>query len=317
MAIKWTDEMIKELLDTSSITQFSKKWGMSYNSAKNKRIILLAEKDEKIESIEEKGKVALEKQLEEVNATQISIVPSIILNIDNLIDKGTKFYLVDVMTNISTLDKSISDIEHILENSYKTLDNETLITLSKNIGILRNKRRLYKNEYNFLDNNRVNCDYFIKFIKDVENYSQRVCDKIYSTKVLKEELGKVHITNENNSELLKLRERVSQLEKESKLLNVPSNVNAYEKRLLVLEKFRVKQDRKNKRDKGEIVAIDNLSSNWKVLFEKLDSTTKKGILDECYSLLDDMYKQNSEVADYLVWNEVLPQCLYNKKYFLK
>lgn len=322
MAIKWTEEMKEELKNTKNLKTFADKYGMSRESARNKkkellRLIEEVENDSKSEEVKIEKEVKLKNILEEVNASNISIVPSIILNIDSLIDKGVKFYLVDVVANISALDKSISDIEHVLENSYKTLDNETLAILAKNIGILRSKRRLYKNEYSFLDNNRVNCDYFIKFIKDVESYSQRACDKLYSTKVLKEELGKVHITNVNNSELLKLREKVFQLEKEAKLLNTSSNIDVYKERLLALEKFRVKQDRKNKRDKREIVAVDNLSSNWKVLFEKLDSTTRKEMLDDCYSLLGDLYKDNSEVADYIVWNETLPQYLYDKKYFLK
>lgn len=214
--INWTDEMFKELLETTNITQFARKWGMSYNSASNKRDILLTENKkevkEEIEIIDKDEKVTLEKQLEDVNATQISIVPSIILNIDGLIEKGTKFYLSETMNNISTLDKSISDIVHVLEDEYENLNEKDSSILAKNIGMLRVKRRMYKNEYDFLNNNRINCDAFIKFIKDIREYSKKVCDSRYNTRVLKSELGRVRITSENNSELVKLREQVKQLE---------------------------------------------------------------------------------------------------------
>lgn len=256
----------------------------------------------------------MNQKLEDVNASQISIIPSVILNIDSLVDKGVRFYLADTANKISTLDKSISDIEHILENQYETLDDSTLITLSKNIGILRSKRRLYKNEHEFLDNNRVDCDSFIKFIKEVKNYSQKVCDKIYSTRVLKEELGKVHIVSENNSELVYLRRRVVELENAPKCNMDEATI----KRIIALEKFRIKQSRNMNREKGEIVPIDLLVGNWKELFNDMDSETKKGMLEDCY----DIYQKNDNiqdksVADYVVWNDILPKYLYNKRYFLK
>lgn len=326
--INWTKEMLEELKETNSITEFAKKYGMSYNSASSKRKslfgdykpVVIEEKKEVVEIVE--NETVLEEKLEEVNATTISIIPSIILNIDNLIEKGTKFYLAEVMNNVSTLDKSVSDIEHILEHQYRTLDKDSLATLSQNIGILKNKRRLYKNEYDFLDNNRVNCDSFIKFIKEIRNYSQKVCDKRYSTRVLKEELGKVHIINENNSELQKLRGMVKQLEHENNMLkeNLSNSTtdSSYIDRVLKLEKLRLKQERRIGREKGEIVYIDVLEPNWKELFNSMDSDTKKGMLKDCYDAFNaGAYIKEKAIADYIVWNEILPKYLYDKKYFIK
>lgn len=324
--INWTKEMLDELKDTNSITEFARKYGMSYPSASSKRKSLLSDyqhvviegKKEVIEIIE--NETVLEEKLEEVNATTISIIPSIILNIDSLIEKGIKFYLAEVMNNVSTLDKSVSDIEHILEHQYRTLDKDSLATLSRNIGILKKKRRLYKNEYDFLDNNRVNCDSFIKFIKDIRNYSQKICDKRYSTRVLKEELGAVHIINENNSELVYLRDTINKLDKENKQLknNHTNTDNCYVDRIIRLEKFRIKQERKINREKGNPVWIDKIYGNWKELFEKLDKETKESILKEVY----DKYREcnilhDKEIMDYIVWNDMLPNTLFIKGYFLK
>lgn len=316
MAIKWNNEMLEELVEADNLKEYASKWNMSYGSARNKKKSLLGNTNEtlNIEETSNVGSISLSEKLESVNASQISIIPSVILNIDSLIEKGVRFYLADTMNSISTLDKAISDVEHILENQYETLDDATLITLSKNIGILRNKRRIYKNEHEFLDNNRVDCDAFIKFIKEVKNYSQKVCDKMYNTRILKKELGEVHIVNENNSELIYLRGRVKELENIQKC-NMDEDAI---KRIIALEKFRIKQGRNIKREKGEVVPIDLLVGNWKELFNGMDSETKKGMLKDCY----DVYQKNDSikdksVADYVVWNEILPNYLYDKKYFIK
>lgn len=312
--IVWTNEMEKELLNTNDITKFSRKWGMSYNSANNKRIILLKE-------IEPKNDIQVEKTvLEEQNATIVSIIPSVILNIDSLIEKGTKFYLTDVVNNISNIDKSISDIEHILEYKYNTLSKEELATLSANIGKLRCKRRLYKNEYDFLDKNRFDCESFIKFIKEIRNYSQRICDKTYSTRVLKEELGKVHIVNENNSKLSELKELVEALKNENDMLksNGSSCDKDYIDKIIKLEKYRIKQVRKNNREKGIEVWADFMQLNWKQLFDNLDKQTKEAFIKDAYDKYRDSNNlQQKDIMDYVVWNDILPNMLFSKGYFLK
>lgn len=316
MSIKWNNEMIEELVKASNLKEYASKWGMSCVSARNKKKSLLENTKETLDTEETSNvsNVSLSEKLESVNASQISIIPSVIVNIDSLIEKGVRFYLSDAANNISKLDKAISDVEHILENQYETLDDPTLITLAKNIGILRNKRRIHKNEHDFLDNNRVDCDAFIKFIKEVKNYSQKVCDKMYSTRILKKELGEVHIVNENNSELIYLRERVEELEKIQKC-DIDDDAI---KRIIALEKFRIKQGRNIKREKGEVVPIDLLVGNWKELFNDMDSETKNGMLKDCYDVYQksDNIKDKS-VADYVVWNEILPNYLYDKKYFIK
>lgn len=321
MAIKWNDEMLEELKITNNLVEFTKKYNMSYNSARNKRAILLGletekkvEKSEKIE-IEAISVPNLAEQLEEVNASTISIVPSVILNIDSLIEKGVKFYLVDVQKEISTLDKAISDVVHIVENQYDELDDANMIELTKNLGKLRRKRRLFKNEHEFLDNHRVECEAFTKFVKEIKNYSQRICDKKYTTRVLKEELGAVHIVNENNSELVALRERIAELESIK-----PTNNEAVEDEFLNLVKYKLKMKRKEDREKKNVVAIDLLYPQWRDMFNGMDEQTKKGILFDAYSTYDKCASENvigsKKVRDYVVWNGVLPRLLFDKGYFI-
>ena len=321
MAIKWNDEMLEELKITNNLVEFTKKYNMSYNSARNKRAILLGLKMEKEMEKGEKIEVEtilvpnLAEQLEEVNASTISIVPSVILNIDSLIEKGVKFYLVDVQKEISTLDKAISDVVHIVENQYDELDDANMIELTKNLGKLRRKRRLFKNEHEFLDNHRVECEAFTKFVKEVKNYSQRICDKKYTTRVLKEELGAVHIVNENNSELVALRERIAELESMK-----PTNNEAVEDEFLNLVKYKLKMKRKEDREKKNVVAIDLLYPQWRDMFNGMDEQTKKGILFDAYSTYDKCASENvigsKKVRDYVVWNDVLPRLLFDKGYFI-
>lgn len=304
--VRWTEEMLKEIKETKSVSRFAKENGISYSTAKRKQDELLGVVSKKVEKL---------KEVEEdnVNTTEISIIPSIILDIDSLIKNGVQFYLVEQGKKLSEIDKSISDIEHVLELQSDELNNSDLATFGKNIGILRKKRRLYKNEKEFLDKFRMECGQFIKFIKELKSYSQTVCDKKYNTRVLKEELGKVHITNENNSELLTLRDRVKELESKPTIdINIEDS-------MLRLEKFRVKQQRKNDRESGRVVHVDKLDSGWVNMFSQLDDITRNEILTEAYKEYTsrDRCVNLKTVKDYIVWNEILPKMLYDKKYFLK
>jgi hypothetical protein len=192
-----------------------------------------------------------------------------------------------------------------------------MLKLTKNVGKLRRKRRLIKNEYSFLDNQRVDCEAFIKFIKEVRSYSLRVCDKKYTTRVLKEELGKVQICNSNNSELITLRERVAELESQKEKVPVGTEI---EDEFLSLVKYKIKSKRKEDREKKIVVPIDKLYPQWREMFNSMDEETKVGILADAESSYNKCSRENvmgsKKVKEHVIWNDVLPRILYNKGYFI-
>ncbi|MGL5970533.1 MAG: hypothetical protein ACRCZL_00805 [Cetobacterium sp.] len=316
MAIKWTEEMLDELVGETNTKEFAKKHGMSNSTANYKRGILLAEKSQKEakSALERPVEGNLDEQLRGVNASTISIVPSVILNIDSLIEKGVQFYLLEVGKSIRTIDKSISDIVHVIENQYDTMREEDMIAMTKNLGLLRRKRRLFKNENDFLDNHRVECGSFIKFIKEVRVHSQRVCDKLYTMRVLKEELGGMIVCNENNSELVHLRQENENLKlKADKMIEVDSRL---EKRMLELEKSNIKQGRNLSRKNGGVPMIDKLELNWKDMFlKRMDEETRVGILGDCNNSYNGV--NMATVKEWVVMNDILPRRLVELGYFIK
>lgn len=314
MAINWTKEMIEELKVCNNITEFAEKYGMSYNSARTKKKSFEEVKENKVEIVEKEIKVELKDKLEEVNASNIAIIPSLILDMDSLIEKGVDEYLDIVMDKQKEVDLAIIDIRHSLENDFENIDNETKINMCDNTGLLSRKRRFYKDEIAFLSARKEECSAFINFVKDVRKYSESMLDRVYTTRVLKQELGVMTIVNENNSELKSLRAKIQQLEKNV----IPQELKD---RLLALEKFNLKQQRKAHREAGQPIAIDKLLPNWSDLFNKLDDITKNGIIQELSELRATRNKGKAyvikEVEDFLLMNDDLPRHLVRVGYFLK
>lgn len=294
--IKWTNEMIEDL-KTMKRGEFCKKYKISYNTAKAK----LDKLNESTVEIKEKECKKEDSQSETFNSNVLKIIPSVILDIDKLIKQGSTFYIQESKNKLSTYDKMVSDLEHTLECNYD-MNDEDYINISRNIGIIRRKRRLHKNEIELLENNKVDCQNFIKFIQTIKDFSSHVDNRVYSTRVLKDELGDKLIVSENNKLIKELKEQVK----------ISDDIIS---RLLSLEKFNLKQNRKCKREKGEVVSIDMLVGNWRELFNELDNETRNGILTDSYNVYKGV--DIKEVKDYIVWNDILPDMLVEKKYFLR
>lgn len=298
--IKWTDEMIEELKnvkDNKELKQFSVLYGMSYNTAK-KKFESLQEKEEVIET---KKEIKVEKEFE--NANELKIVPSVILNIDKLIKEGATFYIQESRNQLSKHDKIISDLEHLLEINYDNMTEEECAKISKEIGKNRRQRRCYKNEIELLENNKIDCQNFIKFINIVQEFSSHIDNRLYNVRVLKEELGDKLIVSENNRLIEELKEKAK----------VSDDII---QRLIELEKNNLKNIRKTMREKGEVVSVDKLDRDWLNKFNtELDKETRNNIIDECYKKYTGV--NIKEVRDYTVWSNIIPNYLYEKKYFLR
>lgn len=334
--VKWTDKMINELLYTKNPNMIAKKYKIGYETARRKLIEItgvksMAELKEKEDNkqIVKKEIVAkqeiIENKKEEIieNKTECKFmnnIQKVIVDVDALKNKGINFYLTDSRKEIGNYDKQISDYRHALENSYDTLDDLELAQISKNIGSISRKRRLFKNEIEFIDNHRTETQGFLDFLAEIDKEAKKIDNKLYSTRILKEDIGHVVITSEHNDLLVdlenenkELKQKLNNIERIPNQNTIPQDVKD---RLYSLEKFNLKEKRKRQREKGQPVAIDYLKQNWKDLFNsELDDLTKNGIIKDCYDKYTGV--NIKEIKDLEVWGTIIPEYLVEKQYFLK
>lgn len=326
--INWTKELQDKLLNSKSVSAFiSEVDNIGYKTALKKKKELLGIKDniKKEKKIIKDTITKIEKEINEENKIEVNkfeYIDKVIVDIEKLIKEGVTFYINNSRNEVSNYDKTISDLRHLLESNYDTMENEELIRISKEIGNVCRKRRLYKNEIEFLTVNKSDCQSFINFINSMKEYSKTLDDRIYNTRILKEQIGNFMITSKNNSRLNNLRERNLELENKVKELEIKVNnsqMGVSEEtinRLYTLEQANLKETRRKKREKGEKVSIDYLKPNWRDLFQKeLDPLTKNGVINDCYAKYSGI--NIKKIRDLDVWERILPDYLYEKKWFLK
>lgn len=282
--IRWTSKMKDELLKTEKLIDFSKKYNISYNTVRLKYFELGGERKREIKKKDKEIKLS----------NSLSEITKVIKNIDVFLEKGYNYYLTEVKNKVAKSDKEISDYRHLLELSYDEMDQEQLASISTNIGVISRERRLFKTECEFLLAYKKEAQDFIIFMNKIMQTSEKIDNKLYSTRVLKEEDKKyVLVTSENNNKLKKL-------EEENKKLKDEKNILA--KELCNLEFYNV--DNTN-------IKLDN---NWKNLFNKLDKTKKQELINKAelkYSGVN-----IKEIKDKVVFEKYLPEVLIESKLFL-
>ena len=279
--IIWTKEMLKELKETTDLKSFCEKYSMSLPTARNKK-----------KEMDKISHAKVTEALKEVRASKLDIIPSVILDIDKLIKEGHNFYIANCNNEIKRLENMIMDFEHYLEAH--DLSDDELIRVSKSIAECRRIRRQYKNEKTFLDSNKLECENFVKFVKNLKEFSKSVEHCVYKPRILKDFLGETVKPTST---------AVSQIMSQEVM-----------DRLYSLEKFNLKEARKKQRERGEQPDIDLLKQNYQDLFKKLDKDTQIGILNEC----ENMYRgvDIPQIKEYIIMNSVLPHLLVQKGYFL-
>lgn len=289
--IKWTAEMIEELKQVKNVMDFCRKYNISNVSAYSKRKEILG--------------LSTKKKTNDI-----------ISNEAELIENGLEGYINIIEDKLLKSNGSLQDIYHYLEGiDHEKITEEQSLSLVKFISSERKIRRVYKNELSFLKENKELVPSYIQFMKNRAKATVNNSTSYYNTKQLTAQLGSVFVSDnvkENSETISELKRNIDRLEKGY------DAVDAYVNRLLSLEKMRIKQERKTKRENNQLVVIDQLKNNWKDLFNALQDKDRLSILKEVY----DMTRKSTgftdkTLIDFLVWQESLPIYLYRHNMFIK
>lgn len=182
----------------------------------------------------------------------------IVVNVDELIELGLDKYLEGSRNNIV-------DLLHVLEaDDVSNLKDEEYINIAKELARLRRHRRVFKNEVNFLERNIELVNNYIVLTQTIYTFNKMVCNRIYTPKVLKDEIGG------------------------SILVGGKSNIisQEVEDRLISLEVASIRKGRRDARTKGKVVPIECLRQSWRSEFNALPEETKSEILTEANDKYD-------------------------------
>lgn len=274
-------------------------------------------------------------------------------DLDGLVENGFKKFSDDIPKKIKTFQNELNDIDHILEDTYDILDDSELIKYSKRRGSIRRERRFKKNEGVFLSRDGVE-DLLLNFAKLLSAASKSVTEaesQVYLTRVLDapECSNKVMSAHQNKDKpLLKnsqLHSAYSKAYTQASTLAVvePQQVQIPEDLTHAFVETEVKPKREYTLDDilnspkdsmvvregisayRNLIALDttfsesNLLSDWKELFAKANVSFKKDILldayIEYYSNPDNLMEKC--VADFAVWNYLLPKLLLKTEFYSK
>lgn len=305
----FSNELLKRIAQGEKLKKLSEEFDISVATLYRKKKELEGA-NKVVEKVKEEIVENKEVKVEEKEETIQDKLNSVFTDFEKYQKEGTKFYIPFVKGLIKNSEKSIMDLEHILESKVNSLSENELSNISKQIAKFRIERRGYKNEVVFIEQYEDKINSFIEFIDIVEQYSRDRKNAIYSMRALKN-IGEILIPD-HNLEIMELRNKVKELEKNTVNQNITD-------RLLWLEKQNIKTQRVFERKEQGFTAIDKLVQNYQEEFNKLDNETRTGILTDCYNEYNSAPNtvKIKAVADYVVWNDILPKKLYDLKYFLK
>lgn len=185
-----TEEIINDLLEIEK-DDFMKKYRCTENAYLKLYYDFTAfceneeSKEEKVEEV-----IIPEKEIVYMND---DFFKGIFPDVDFLYEKGLKEYREHMKANQSLYDSKIADILHKMELSEVTQAEK--IALYDMMAEARRSRRGWANAYEFLiDNNGANSHKVLDHLnlkKIVDSYRRKLDNKVYGTRVLKEELGEV------------------------------------------------------------------------------------------------------------------------------
>lgn len=308
--IKWTEKMIETLKVSKNLSEFARDNRISVSSARNKRNELFPPAKPVVEQVSEQ--TSSEADIGVLDGLATLYIPSIISDVNKLVEFGVANYIQDIANNICVEDNKLSDVLHYIEIKGDEISDEEKLKIFKEIQIIRHNRRVYKNESELFTKTKGNANGFVNFIKHLWEIDKRAGNKLYITRVMKSVFGE-HIIKDGHEYLLD---------------RVDSNViTAVDRKMDIKRVQEILADfRKSQRMKNEIVAIDKLRNCWKSVFYNDTETFIKETVKIAKEKANRFAIENEITLDssieYVFNQHTLPEAIYemrkgDKKYALK
>lgn len=297
----------------------------------------------------------LQQVLASKNALCLLPLIEMIGDLDELVENGFKKFSNDIPNKIKLFQHELNDIDHILEDTYDVLADKQLINYSKRRGEIRRARRIKKNEGVFLGRNGIEelLVNFMKLLSEAEKSITDVESQVYLTRVLSapecstkvissinsqnqsiSNTGVTHNLVESSEAIIEepikvvaetsnhvVTEEVEVIDKDEKVSNkreyTIADINNSPKDSMVVKEGIIEY--RNKITLDASFDMTKLLDDWKELFAKADVNFKKDILLDAYIEFYSNPKNPMEkcVADFAVWNHLLPKLLLKTEYYSK
>lgn len=292
--------------------------------------------------------------LESKNATCLLPLIEMVGNLDELVKKGSKLFVSEIPKEIDFCHKKLSDNDHIFEDIWETGTDEEIIKYGRERGKIRERRRVKKNEGVFLSRPGT-IDLVDSLIVLLEEAKKHVTDaeaQVYFMKCREEippSSSKIRLAVDNSIPVnSKEIEDSNETHVEQGPISLPevtvTKVEAEIKEEPTVENieepveyrdFTPDQIQHSPKDSLSVTEgineyrliiandttfdISKLMDNWKDKFNNFEGNFKKDTIMEAYNTFYTNPKNSLEkaVADFAVWNHILPKILLKTTYFAK
>lgn len=253
-------------------------------------------KDEDMGYVEVQKELNLFDVLRESNLSFFAEFLENVTNLDDLVNLGVDNYFSKIRAINEKITAVINDLYHIVEFE-DIVDVEKKIEIYDSLKSTLIQRRKYKDEDVFLKENKSLFISFCTVFKRAKMFNEKKDNRCYTFRQLGQEVGLTGLSKGKDPETLKVEER-----------------------MIELERVRIKKDREDGRRQGNNIPIDKIEKNWKELFHnELDTYTRT----ELYKEASNIYKEKgylnnfNMLKEYIIEMEIMPELLYNKRYFLR
>lgn len=254
------------------------------------------EKDEDIECVKVQKEPNLFEMLKDSNMSFFAEFLENITNLDDLVNLGVDNYFNKIRAINEKITAIINDLYHIVEFE-DVVDVEKKVQIYDSLKGTLIQRRKHKDEDVFLRENKSLLISFCTVFKKAKMFNEKKDNRCYTFRQLGQEVGLTGLSKGKDPESLKIEER-----------------------MIELERVRIKKEREDGRRQGNNIPIDKIEKNWKELFHnELDTYTRT----ELYKEASNIYREKgflnnfNMLKEYIIEMEIMPELLYNKRYFLR
>lgn len=280
--------------------------------------------------------------LESKNATCLLPLIEMVGNLDDLVKKGSAMFASEIPKEIDFCHKKLSDNDHIFEDIWETGTDEEIIKYGRERGQIRERRRIKKNEGVFLSRPGTMelIDSFIILLEEAKKHVTDAEAQVYFMKCREEvpvSSTKIRLAIDNSKSpepevkevevVPVVTETIEEVKEEPIVEEVKEEIQ--------LRDFTPDQIQHSPKDSMTVVEaiadykliiandtefdITKLMANWKDKFNNFESNFKKETIMKAYNTFYTNPKNSLEkaVADFAIWNHILPKILLETTYFSK